>query len=159
MNNSLPRLIEGIIATLRSDVIPHVPDAFARGQAVGVIDLLNNLAPRLDWAPGPLEAGLRARREALAMAWQALGVPQAGPGTAAAVPAAVLLAERDRLDAEIGDLVAQLMAAPGPGAAEEAALGHLRRHMHADLKAELGLTRRPLFAEIASGAGQPDRTE
>ena len=46
MNNSLDRLIEGVAATLRSDVIPNVTDAYARGQAIGVIDLLNNIAPR-----------------------------------------------------------------------------------------------------------------
>lgn len=157
MNNSLPRLIEGIIATLRSDVIPHIPDAYARGQAVGVIDLLNNLSPRLDWSAGPLEAGLRARREALALAWQALGVREAPAApTPTVTPTEALLAERDRLDAEISDLLARLMAAADPGPAEDAALGHLRRHMHADLKAELRLTRRPLFAEIAGGAGKAD---
>ena len=36
MNNSLERLIAGIIATLRTDVIPNVTDAYARGQAIGV---------------------------------------------------------------------------------------------------------------------------
>ena len=35
MNNSLERLIAGIIATLRADVIPNVTDAYARGQAIG----------------------------------------------------------------------------------------------------------------------------
>jgi hypothetical protein len=50
MNNSLERLTEGIIAALRTHVIPHVADAYARGQAIGVIDILNNIAPRLEWA-------------------------------------------------------------------------------------------------------------
>ena len=54
MNNSLERLIAGIMATLRADVIPNVTDAYARGQAIGVIDLLNNIAPRLEWARAPL---------------------------------------------------------------------------------------------------------
>ena len=53
MNVSLERLIEGIIATLRTDVIPNVSDAYARGQAVGVIDLLNNIGPRIEWARAP----------------------------------------------------------------------------------------------------------
>ena len=32
MNISLERLFEGIIATLRADVIPNVGDAYARGE-------------------------------------------------------------------------------------------------------------------------------
>ena len=50
MNNSLERLIAGIMATLRADVIPNVTDAYARGQAMGVIVLLNNLPPLLEGA-------------------------------------------------------------------------------------------------------------
>lgn len=60
MSNSLDRLIGGIIATLRTHVIPNVTDSYARGQAIGVIDLLNNIAPRLDWARAPLRSGCRA---------------------------------------------------------------------------------------------------
>jgi len=36
MNIALERLFEGIVTTLRADVIPHVGDSFARGQAVGI---------------------------------------------------------------------------------------------------------------------------
>ena len=43
MNNSLPRLIEGMVATLRSEIIPHLDGEFARGQAFGVIYMLNNI--------------------------------------------------------------------------------------------------------------------
>ena len=50
MNIALERLFEGMIATLRADVIPRVEDPFARGQAVGLIDLINNIAPRVEWA-------------------------------------------------------------------------------------------------------------
>ena len=52
MNNSLDRLIEGITATLRAHVIPNVTDAYARGQAIGVIDLLNNIAPAAGMGAG-----------------------------------------------------------------------------------------------------------
>ena len=40
MNNSLPRLIDGMVATLRKEVIPRVEGDFARGQAFGVIYML-----------------------------------------------------------------------------------------------------------------------
>lgn len=150
MNNSLDRLIEGIIATLRNDVIPNVTDAYARGQAVGVIDLLNNLAPRLDWARAPLDAAVATRRAALAEGLAALGEPAPAATTPLLSPAE-LMAERDRLDRAICALMDRLMA----DAALAPALNRLRAHLHADLKDDLRLTRRPLFAEIARGAG-PD---
>ncbi|MBL8582260.1 MAG: hypothetical protein JNL61_08550, partial [Rhizobiaceae bacterium] len=60
MNIALSRLVEGIIATMRSDVIPHISDPFARGQAIGVIDLLNNIAPRVEWSQAPLLAAVES---------------------------------------------------------------------------------------------------
>jgi len=68
VNNSLERLIAGIIATLRTDVIPNVTDDYARGQAIGVIDLLNNIAPRLEWARAPLAEALGRAADAFARA-------------------------------------------------------------------------------------------
>ena len=62
MNIALERLLEGIVTTLRNDVIPHVVDPYARGQAVGVIDLLNNIAPKLEWARGPLLGEIEEKR-------------------------------------------------------------------------------------------------
>ena len=46
MNNSLPRLIDGMVATLRKEVIPRVDGDYARGQAFGVIYMLNSLKLR-----------------------------------------------------------------------------------------------------------------
>ena len=43
MNNSLPRLIDGMVATLRKEVIPHIDGDFARGQAYGVIYMLSSI--------------------------------------------------------------------------------------------------------------------
>ena len=64
---SLERVLEGIAATLRTDVIPKVTEEHARSQAVGVIDLINNLAARVEWARDPLLRGVRERREALGL--------------------------------------------------------------------------------------------
>jgi hypothetical protein len=49
---ALERLFAGVIATLRADVIRHIGDPYARGQAVGVIDLINNIGPGVEWARG-----------------------------------------------------------------------------------------------------------
>ena len=54
MNTSLARIIDGMIATVRSEIISRLDDEFARGQAYGVVDLLNNLKPRIDWLVTPL---------------------------------------------------------------------------------------------------------
>ena len=50
MNNSLPRLIDGMVATLRKEVIPRVDGEYARGQAFGVIYMLNSLKLRCSWS-------------------------------------------------------------------------------------------------------------
>lgn len=160
MNNSLERLIAGIIATLRTDVIPNVTDAYARGQAIGVIDLLNNIAPRLEWARAPLAEAVRERRKAVSAARALL--PQAPAGAAGlseqaiAVASSVeLAAERDRLDGEISDLIAWTQ---GDGASGDvaAATALLRQHVHEELARDMKLTRKPLFAEIskATAGGQ-----
>ena len=63
------------------------------------------------------------------------------------------MAERDRLDAEIGDVLALIHARQAAGerrgASRRSAL--LKQHMHDELTREMKLTRKPLFAEIASG--------
>ncbi len=160
MNNSLERLIAGIIATLRTDVIPNVTDAFARGQAIGVIDLLNNIAPRLEWARAPLADAVAERRKAVSAA-RAL-VPQAPAGMAGlseqaitAASSADLAAERDRLDGEISDLIAWTQSESARGDVA-AATALLRQHVHEELARDMKLTRKPLFAEIskATAGGQ-----
>ena len=60
MNNSLPRLIDGMIATLRKEVIPHIDGDFARGQAYGVIYMLSSIKLRAAWSNAFLSEQLRA---------------------------------------------------------------------------------------------------
>jgi hypothetical protein len=157
MNNSLERLLEGMIATLRGHVIANISDAYARGQAIGVIDLLNNIAPRIEWARAPIARGVASRRAALGEA-RALA-PAAPPGAAgpsievlAVAGVGELAAERDRLDGEIADLLQWCSSAAASGDAA-GAIALLRRHIHDDLTLEMKLTKKPLFAEIAKGAG------
>nr|WP_295469601.1 hypothetical protein [Mesorhizobium sp.] len=151
MNIPLSRLIDGIIATMRSDVIPHVADPYARGQAVGVIDLLNNIAPRVEWAQAPLARLVQAKRDLLAeIAALAPGVAAPPAADAALDSADDLLAAKGRLDAAIGDAIALIWPRR-----HEAAFGRaaalVQAHLHDEMAAELKMTRKPLFAEIASG--------
>ena len=63
MNNSLPRLIDGMVATLRKEVIPHINGDFARGQAFGVIYMLSSIKLRAAWSNAFLSKQLRALEE------------------------------------------------------------------------------------------------
>jgi hypothetical protein len=157
MNNSLERLIGGVIASLRASVIPNVTDAYARGQAIGVIDVLNNIMPRIEWARSPIIEAVIERRRGLDEARALVPEAPASAETARAInldcaSSAELAAERDRLDGEIADL---LVWAHRPGACGDVtgATAVLRRCVHDAIEREMKTTRKPLFAEIARGAG------
>jgi hypothetical protein len=153
MNASLARLIEGIIATLRTDVIPNVSDPYARGQAVGVIDLLNNIGPRVEWARQPVLDAVGEKRALLCSVSTLLDIEvAAATAPAGDMTTAELAAERDRLDAAIGDALAAAHAR-GDAVGKEA-LGLLIAHLHDEQTMEMKLTRKPLFAEIASGRNE-----
>ena len=160
MTNSLERLLAGMMATLRQDVIPHVSDPYARGQAIGVIDILNNIASRIEWARAPLLAGVEGRRaiieEVLRMVPAAPKAAQpARPDLASLTTSAALAAERDRLDGEIADLLIWATRR-NDDADAAAAAAKLRQFIHDDVAAEMKLTKKPLFAEISRG-GQHDK--
>lgn len=156
MNIPLERLIEGLIATLRADVIPNVPDGYAKGQAVGIVDILNGLRGRVEWTREPALQSVRAK---LALLDQVSTlIPGLTDAKAAEQPetfsSAALFAERDRLEALIGDALKTAFAA-APGEARDQALALIKEHMHEEAAREMKLTRKPLFAEIASGGSKP----
>ncbi len=152
---SLERVLEGIVATLRTDVIPKVTEEHARSQAVGVIDLINNLVARVEWARDPLLHGVRERREALGAAHALLLGPPAIRSASLEIPLAeansrALLAERDRLDAEIADLLVFAYASAPDGEAVTV----LRKQIHDDMISEMAMSRKPLFAEMTKGGAR-----
>lgn len=153
--NSIPlaRLIEGIIQTMRTNVIPNIGDAYARGQAVGVIDLLNNLAPRIDWASDRLDASIAAKYALLDEVARLVPEVVSGPGEPDGLSGAERKqAELGHLDAAICDTAVLLWPRRDePGKAEALAL--ILAHLHDEASNEMRTTRKPLFAEIASGKG------
>lgn len=157
MSFALTRLFEGVVATLRTEVIPHIDDAYARGQAVGVIDLLNNVAGRVEWARAPLLEAVREKQRLLALASEALGEPAPAPSEALDVlGSAELIEERARLDAEICETMKRAHGRGADAAAREA-LGLLIRHAHDEAAAAMKWTRKPQFAEIAGGKDHASR--
>lgn len=161
MNNSFPRLIDGMCATLRSEVLTRLDDEFARGQVFGVINLLNTFKLRADWSAGFLLQQIGAQRAAIeAVAALVKAAPTSTPAPAApqvaepqATPVAELLALREAGNRHIGELLAWLDAARDQlGPAEAARIeALLRGAMREEIAIELKNSPRPLFAEMSSG--------
>jgi hypothetical protein len=161
MNNSFTRLIDGMNATLRKEVLSRLDDEFARGQVFGVINLLNTFKLRADWSAGFLLQQIEAQRTALD------GVAALLQGQAAAaslpalpvgevprpVPIADLLSRRDDGNRAIGELLGWLDVQRATLAPQTAAQIEtmLRTAMRAELSIELKNSPRPLFAEMSSG--------
>lgn len=161
MNNSFPRLIDGMCATLRAEVLTRLDDEFARGQVFGIINLLNTFKVRCDWSAGFLLQQIQAQREAidgvvaLAQEQPAVGTLPASPRGPAPVVMSVaeLLAQRDEGNRAIGALLTWLdteRVRLGPATAVQAEK-LLRAAMRAELDIELKNSPRPLFAEMSSG--------
>lgn len=161
MNNSLNRLIDGIVIALEREIIPRVDDAYARGQAFAVIDLLRNMRPRLQWSREVTLAQVALQEAALGRvddvcrgqverppAYKSPAAPSITLDTTA------LEARRDRLETEVCGVLKWLtehrtaLDAAVAKSVEET----LTNYMREAIKRELALTANPLFAEISRGA-------
>ena len=161
MNNSFARLIDGMNATLRSEVLTRLDDEFARGQVFGVINLLNTFKVRADWSAGFLLEQIEAQRTALDGVGallkgraEAASLPALPSGAAPqSVPIAELLALRDDGNRAIGELLGWLDIQRERLASQTAEEIErlLRTAMRAEVGIELKNSPRPLFAEMSSG--------
>ena len=161
MNNSFPRLIDGMCATLRSEVLTRLDDEFARGQVFGIINLLNTFKVRADWSAGFLLQQIAAQRTALEGV-VALLEGQAGATTLPLLhrqsppqpmPIAELLALREEGNRSIGEALAWLDAGRAglPPQTAEGIEKLLRTAMREEVGIELKNSPRPLFAQMSSG--------
>ncbi len=160
MNNSFPRLIDGMCATLRTEVLSRLDDEFARGQVFGVINLLNTFKVRADWAGDFLVAQITAQHQALEGVRRLLAetpVPGAPVLPDAPVPETLpseqLIARRDDGNRALIGLQEWLDGA-GRSAPEDLRSRIetlLRAAMRAEVDIELKYSPRPLFAEMSSG--------
>ena len=155
MNNSLSRLLDGMVATLRNEIIPCTQGEYARGQAFGVIFMLESLRRRIDWSPAFIGEQLDAQRE-LVQRLRAAGVtgdqlpevPDVDMPDLRALEGA-----RDLTDHGVCELITGLQEhrrqwpATGTAPIEEA----LRDYMSRQLRWELATSAKPMFAEISSG--------
>ena len=160
MNNSFPRLIDGMCATLRTEVLSRLDDEFARGQVFGVINLLNTFKVRADWSAGFLLQQIAAQQDALA------GVSAFVQGQTTAAPPALAL-KTVPAPTSVNDLLAlrengnqAIVAwlnwlASNQNALEPALIqdAHalLRKAMLAEVTIELKNSSLPMFAQMSSG--------
>ena len=165
MNNSFGRLIDGMNATLRKEVLSRLDDEFARGQVFGIINLLNTFKVRADWSAGFLLQQIEAQRTAidgvaglLQGHAEASTLPTLPAGEAPQpVPIAELLVTRDDGNRAIGELLEWLdtrRETLGPQTATQIET-LLRTAMRAEVSIELKNSPRPLFAEMSSGSEGP----
>ena len=157
MNNSFERLIDGMTDALRTAVIPHVAGEFARGQAFGVIFMLNSLKLRAGWTDAFLGEQLAALAELREALGGLAGAPTAMPVLAHADESALSPeARRDAGDGQVAALIDWLsehgstLDTESRVAVEAAIDGYLKRQ----IRHELTTSARPMFAEISLGREQ-----
>jgi hypothetical protein len=154
MNNSFTRLIDGLCATLRAEVLPRLDDEFARGQVFGVINALNTFKVRADWSAGFLLEQIAAQQQALDELRPLVGLPLPDAPLPAAAPAAELLARRDEGNRALQAVMQWLDGEAGAAldAGRRARIeALLLQAMRAEVDLELKHSPRPLFAEMSSG--------
>ena len=159
MNNSLTRLIDGMVATLRKEVIPRVEGEYARGQAFGVVYMLNSLKLRCSWSDAFLVEQLQALEDAslelgaLAPALRDAPLPEVY-APAALPEAGSLEAMRDAGDARLCDLIDWLAANRAGLPAETAAQAEriVDAYLSRQAKYEISTSAKPMFVEMSGGA-------
>ncbi|HEY4925695.1 MAG TPA: hypothetical protein VII20_14880 [Roseiarcus sp.] len=159
MNNSLPRLIDGMIATLRGEIIPHVEGDFARGQAFGLIYMLNSIRLRAAWSNEflceQLQALDEASRDLEGVMTDLPGAPALTLRAPSGLPTAVELESmRDQGAARVCELIDWLAThrAGAPAVAVARAEDIIDRYIHRQLKWELSTSAKPMFDEISRGS-------
>jgi len=159
MNNSLPRLIDGMIATLRREIIPHVEGDFARGQAFGLIYMLNSIRLRAAWSNAFLLEQISALQEAGRELEGAVADLPDAPAPVIRAPADLPTATeletmRDQGDRWLCELIDWLASRRDtlsqPAVARADAI--IERYLNRQLKWELTTSAKPMFDEISRGS-------
>jgi hypothetical protein len=159
MNNSLPRLIDGMIATLRREIIPHVEGDFARGQAFGLIYMLNSVRLRASWSNAFLLEQISALQEAGRELEGAVADLPDAPAPVIRAPAGLPTATeletmRDQGDRRLCELIDWLASRRDtlsqPAVARADAI--IERYLNRQLKWELTTSAKPMFDEISRGS-------
>jgi len=156
VNNSFERLIDGMIEALRLEIIPATQGDYSRGQAFGVIFLLQSLKLRAGWSTTFLQEQLAALLDLQAALSKIDGMPRDAPvplvSGHASTPQA-MEQMRDAGDERVGALIDWLQThretlAPGVADAVDAATNaYIRRQLRYDIQTSA----KPMFAALTLG--------
>lgn len=161
MVNSLQRLFAEIIDTL-DRAGQSVTDPYARSQVIAIIDILSNLAHRVEWKRADLQANVRDLQALLAEVATLLQKQAPSPAALATLreqlaaaatvsPSEDLVTERDRLGRLLIAIMQEIAAARTQlpveiaDAIDQRCNAYLRRQLDRDL----ALVRRPLYRRIS----------
>lgn len=159
MSKSFDLLVDGMIETLRSRILPELGDDSVRGQTYGIIFALSGLKLAADWAIGPLRSQVIVQDKAFAEVvrlGEGLDHPDV-PSGPRVLPDAPESADLERLrnegDRKLGEL---LLWASGPGAAADPERARviqatLRHFISDQLKVDISITAKSMFHELATG--------
>jgi hypothetical protein len=148
-----------MVATLRKEIIPHVEGEFARGQAFGVIYMLNSLKLRASWSNGYLHEQLRAldelSRELARLAEDLPGAPLDLARAAPALPeSAALEAERDAASQKLCELIDWLASHDDSVSSDARARAEamIDKYLNRQFRHEILTSAKPMFVEMSGGA-------
>ena len=157
MNNSFDRLLTGLIATLRQEIIPQLDGEFVRGQAFGIIYMLEFLRLRGSWSAAFLEPQLQAL-DSLADSLANIpglpaNAPRPQPGQPYPTRPTAMEALRDAGDEQVSQLIDWLGShgATLDKNVADATDNALRAYIRQQLRHEIQTSARPMFAEISLG--------
>lgn len=158
MNNSFDRLLDGMIKTLRQQVIPHTDTVFARGQAFGVIYMLESLRRRGGWSVQffTTQLALLDRLNAQIAPRLAGTAAPPLPDTQVTAPAGAdeLQAVFEAAQTRICALLEWTFAHPQRDTDADviAVRKALHQYTQDQIRFEIETSARPMFAQISSGA-------
>ena len=154
MNNSFHRLIDGMIESIRAEILPNLSGDFARGQAFGVIFLLKSLRIRANWSPEFFAEQL-AHLEALRATLPPLpeGAPRIEIAAHNNLPAQ-MEAARDAADGQVAALIDWCATADIPETTRAAIDAAVNAYIKRQLRYEIDTTAPPMFAEMSLGREQ-----
>jgi hypothetical protein len=159
MSHSFDHLIDGMIETIRSRVMPQLGDASVRGQAYGVIYALEGLKLSADWAVAPLLRQIVLQDQAfaevsrLAEGLDHPSIPSVPRLSSTTCDGAELERLRNDGDRKLGELLlwASGSAAESDSARAKAIEQMLRLNMREQLKVDISIMPKSMFHELATG--------
>ncbi|MEO8299041.1 MAG: hypothetical protein ABI574_14655 [Burkholderiales bacterium] len=164
MKAELDRTLEAMTAVIREHILPRLDDDFARGQAYGLISLLQQFGLQLDWSVASMAAQVARQREAAAAltalceGTDAPAAPQVRGDLAACLSGSELRTLRDQGDEWLSSLFEWLeRARPQLPADLIVRIEEAGRACARDLATmEVKLSPRSMLAQISTGR-EPDQ--